>query len=52
MFSFISKNDILNPVATILSQKSMVRSNCINIAKKIGSLNVLEACLVEKYNDT
>ena len=40
-----------NFLATILSQKSLVGSNYICISRKIGSLNVLEACLVENYND-
>ena len=40
-----------NPLATILSQKSLDRSNYISTVGKIGSLNVLEACFVENYND-
>ena len=40
-----------NPLTTILSQKSLVRSNYVCTFEKIGSLNVLEACLVENYND-
>ena len=40
-----------NPPATILSQKSLVSSNYISTNEKIGSLNVLEACLVKNYND-
>ena len=40
-----------NPLTTNFSQKSLVRSNYINIIGKIGSLNVLEACLVENYNN-
>ena len=40
-----------NPLTTILSQKSLDRSNYISTVEKIGSLNVHEACLVENYND-
>ena len=40
-----------NSLTTIFNQKSLVRSNYITTARKIGSLNVLKACLVENYND-
>ena len=40
-----------NQLTTILSQKSLDRSNYISIAEEIGSLNVLEVCLVENYID-
>ena len=38
-----------NPLATFFSQRSLVKSNYISIVRKIGSLNVLKACLVENY---
>ena len=51
MLLFISENDILYPLATILSQNSLDRSNYISTVKGIGSLNVFKSCLVENYND-
>ena len=48
---FFQKITSCNPLATILSQKSLVRNNCISTDGKIGNLNVLQACLVKNYND-